>query len=114
MVAERYMTNPSPIPRFDNPKLHQADNLYLFGAGREKKIYAIPPYTDVVSLAFDDIGFSTERFEGKRCCVCGSDNTFLDELYDAHDGERIYRCSDTSYCREIYDANTRTSAAISE
>ncbi len=34
--------NPSPTPKFDNPKLHEAECLYLFGAGREKKIYAIP------------------------------------------------------------------------
>lgn len=54
-VENRYIMNPSPIPKFDNPKLHQSECLYLFGAGREKKIYAIPPYTNVESLAFDDV-----------------------------------------------------------
>lgn len=37
MVNNRYVMNPSPIPRFDNPKIHQSDALILFGAGREKK-----------------------------------------------------------------------------
>ena len=49
-VNGRYIMSPSPIPRFDNPKMHQCPALQLFGAGREKRIYAIPPYTDVVSL----------------------------------------------------------------
>ena len=53
-VEDRYVMNPSPIPKYDNPRLHESECLYLFGAGREKKIYAIPPHTKVVSLAFDD------------------------------------------------------------
>ncbi len=47
-VADRYVTDPSPIPKFDNPKLDDCPALQLFGAGREKRIYAIPPYTRVV------------------------------------------------------------------
>ena len=50
MVEDRYIMNPSPIPKFDNPKLHEAECLYLFGAGREKKIYAILPQTDTDTL----------------------------------------------------------------
>ncbi len=38
---------PSPIPKFDNPKLDMQPALMLFGAGREKRIYAVPPYTAV-------------------------------------------------------------------
>ena len=57
-VNGRYIMSPSPIPRFDNPKMHQCPALQLFGAGREKRIYAIPPYTDVVSLDFEDYPFT--------------------------------------------------------
>ena len=99
-VENRYI-NPSPIPKFDNPKLHMSKCLYLFGAGREKKIYAIPPYTNVVSLAFDDVPFERESFKGKKCRLCGSTNTYLDELFDSETGEKFYQCSDTSYCREV-------------
>ncbi|NLL63307.1 MAG: alpha-D-ribose 1-methylphosphonate 5-phosphate C-P-lyase PhnJ [Ruminococcaceae bacterium] len=101
MVEGRYVMNPSPIPKFDNPKLNKADCLYLFGAGREKKIYAIPPYTEVISLAFDDVPFERESFAGKICCLCGSKNTYLDEMFDAQTGEKFYQCSDTSYCQEV-------------
>ena len=101
MVEGRYMMNPSPIPKFDNPKLHKAECLYLFGAGREKKIYAIPPYTEVVSLAFDDVLFKRESFKGKRCRLCGSEDTYLDEVFDRITGEKYHQCSDTSYCEGI-------------
>jgi len=101
MVEGRYMMNPSPIPKYDNPKLHRAECLYLFGAGREKKIYAIPPYTEVISLAFDDVLFEAESFAGKACRLCGSSNTYLDEMTDAASGEKMYQCSDTSYCQEV-------------
>lgn len=100
-VENRYIMNPSPIPKFDNPKLHMSKCLYLFGAGREKKIYAIPPYTNVVSLAFDDVPFERESFKGKKCRLCGSTNTYLDELFDSETGEKFYQCSYTSYCREV-------------
>jgi len=101
MVEGRYMMNPSPIPKFDNPKLHKAECLYLFGAGREKKIYAIPPYTEVASLAFDDIQFEKESFAGKKCRLCKSSDTYLDEMFDAQSGNKFYQCSDTSNCQEV-------------
>jgi len=101
MVEDRYVMNPSPIPRFDNPKLHDAECLFLFGAGREKKIYAIPPHTKVVPLAFDDVPFEKESFQGKKCRLCGSADTYLDEMFDRLTGDKYYQCSDTSYCREV-------------
>lgn len=104
MVQDRYLMNPSPIPKFDNPKLHQSQCLYLFGAGREKKIYAVPPYTNVESLAFEDIPFEKESFSGKQCRLCGSADTYLDEMFDSVTGEKFYQCSDTSYCQEVRDA----------
>lgn len=101
MVEGRYIMNPSPIPKFDNEKLHNSECLYLFGAGREKKIYAIPPHTQVVSLAFDDVPFEKESFKGKKCRLCKSENTYLDEMFDRITGEVFYQCSDTSYCKEV-------------
>ena len=101
MVNDRYVMNPSPIPRYDNPKIHNSDALLLFGAGREKKIYAVPPYTHVASLAFDDYPFVVEQFEGKVCRETGLSNVFLDELTDEITGETYYMCNDTSYMQEI-------------
>ena len=54
---------PSPIPKFDNPKLGASPALMLFGAGREKRLYAVPPYTRVESLDFDDHPFEVQRFD---------------------------------------------------
>ncbi|ALC83847.1 alpha-D-ribose 1-methylphosphonate 5-phosphate C-P-lyase PhnJ [Bacillus gobiensis] len=101
LVNGRYIFNPSPIPRYDLLKLHQADGLYLFGAGREKKIYAVPPYTNVEPLEFEDYRFKVEQFDGLSCQLCGSDNTFLDEIYNSETGEKVYQCSDTAHCAKV-------------
>jgi alpha-D-ribose 1-methylphosphonate 5-phosphate C-P lyase len=97
-VNGRYIMDPSPIPRWDVPKLHMADTLFLFGAGREKRIYAIPPHTRVEPLEFEDYGFRVENFGGKTCHRCGAADTFLDELIDDDSGQRRYTCSDSGHC----------------
>jgi len=97
-VYERYVMAPSPIPRFDNPKMDYSKALILFGAGREKKVYAVPPYTKVESLAFEDYSFQVEAFGHKKCRLCGASGVYLDELMDAENGETYYQCNDTSYC----------------
>ncbi len=97
-VNNRYVMSPSPIPRYDNNKLHMSETTYLFGAGREKKIYALPPYTSVVSLGFDDFPFEVEDFTGKTCVKCGATEVFLDEVYNQETGKIYYQCSDTGFC----------------
>ncbi len=99
IVHNRYAMDPSPIPKYDTPKLNNNKALQLFGAGREKKIYAIPPYTNVEPLKFEDKEFKVENFEGQVCQRCGSSNSFLDEVYDDN-GELKYYCNDTDYCDE--------------
>ncbi|WP_010676737.1 alpha-D-ribose 1-methylphosphonate 5-phosphate C-P-lyase PhnJ [Bacillus timonensis] len=100
LVHDRYVMAPSPIPRFDNPKMNDSEALILLGAGREKKVYAVPPYTKVVSLDFEDYPFQLESFYGKHCRLCGSTDVFLDELVDEVTNETVYQCNDTSYCLE--------------
>jgi alpha-D-ribose 1-methylphosphonate 5-phosphate C-P lyase len=104
VVNGRYIMDPSPIPRWDIPKLDMADTLYLFGAGREKRIYAVPPHTGIKPLEFEDYRFRVEDFGGARCHRCGSSDTFLDEIIDDETGRRFYQCSDTGYCdRRVTD-----------
>ena len=103
-INGHYVIDPSPIPRYDVPKLHRSPALILLGAGREKKIYAVPPYTTAVPLAFDDVPFRIEDFhdaEGQRltCGRCGATDTFLDELI-AEDGSKSWQCSDSDRCNE--------------
>jgi len=98
MVNGRYVMDPSPIPKFDNPKMHQNPALQLFGAGREKRLYAVPPYTDVVSLDFEDHPFEVQSWDSP-CALCGATDSFLDEVVMDDAGTRLFVCSDTDYCR---------------
>ncbi len=102
MVNEHTLMSPSPIPKFDNPKLHQSPALMLFGAGREKRVYAVPPYTDVRSLDFDDYPFEVQRWP-QACAICGADNHYLDEIIVDDAGTREMVCSDTDACRARQD-----------
>jgi alpha-D-ribose 1-methylphosphonate 5-phosphate C-P lyase len=115
MVNERYLSSPSPIPKFDNPKLHMNAALQLFGAGRERRLYAIPPYTPVRSLDFDDHPFEIQRWE-HACALCGSRASFLDEVIIDDAGQRMFVCSDSDYCREQRgepaDADTGADAEV--
>lgn len=103
LVNERYLTSPSPIPKFDNPKMHMNPALQLFGAGREKRIYAIPPYTAVRSLDFEDHPFEVQRWE-HACALCGANNSFLDEMIVDDAGSRLFVCSDGDFCSERREA----------
>lgn len=100
MVNDRYVMAPSPIPRFDNPKMNHNDGLILLGAGREKKIHAVPPYTKVESLAFEDYPFEVEHFDDKVCRESGLTGVYMDELQDEETGETYYMTNDTSYMLE--------------
>ena len=95
-VEGRYVMDPSPIPKFDNPKLEMA-GIQLFGAGREQRIYAIPPYTQVGSLDFEDYPFEASKADC-ACDLCGATDSYLDELIVDDEGGRMFMCSDTDYC----------------
>jgi alpha-D-ribose 1-methylphosphonate 5-phosphate C-P lyase len=98
-VNGRYLMRPSPIPKFDNPKLDRSPAIQLFGAGREKRIYAVPPYTEVKSLDFEDHPFAVDH-PGKPCALCGATDSFLDEVLTDDRGGRLWVCSDSDYCEE--------------
>ena len=97
IVNGRYLMRPSPIPKFDNPKMHMNPALQLFGAGREKRIYAVPPYTAVRSLDFEDHPFETQRWD-HACELCGATGSFLDDVIMDDRGARMFVCSDSDYC----------------
>jgi alpha-D-ribose 1-methylphosphonate 5-phosphate C-P lyase len=97
LVGGRYVMATTPIPRWDVPRLHHCEHINLFGAGREKRIYAVPPHTDVTPLTFDDVPFEVEYAAGAVCKLCGSDDVFLVEAGPAGG----FVCSDTEWCARV-------------
>lgn len=112
-VDDRYVMDPSPTPKFDNPKMNDSPALQLFGAGREKRIYAIPPYTHVISLDFEDHPFEPYRYQ-ESCALCGASDSFLDELITDDRGGRMFVCSDTDYCEKRRAAGHKGGAGEKE
>lgn len=112
LVNGRYLCSPSPIPKFDNPKMDMNPALQLFGAGREKRLYAIPPYTRVQSLDFEDHPFEVQRWT-QACGLCGSRESFLDEMVVDDAGRRLFVCSDSDFCGQRRAAgHVGTQAAV--
>ena len=96
LVHDRYVMAPSPIPRFDNMKLHQADHLTLLGAGREKKIYAVPP-TRTSLLGFRGLSLRGGALRRQAVPPVRARNVYLDELVDEETGAVFYQCNDTCF-----------------
>ena len=101
-VEGRYVMDPSPIPKFDNPKLEMAA-IQLFGAGREQRIYALPPHTKAVSLDFEDHPLEASKAD-HPCGLCGAQDSYLDEVIVDDEGGRLFVCSDTDYCTHRQEA----------
>jgi len=100
LVNGRYLMAPSPIPRWDNPKLHMAAHLSLFSAGREKRLYAVPPYTEVRPLEYLDVPFEVENQQGWADASTGTRNKFMNEIPLEGGGSR-YELSDSDYRRKL-------------
>lgn len=102
MVQDRYLMAPSPIPRWDIPRLDDSDQLTLLSHGRDKKIYAVPPHTKVEPLTFTDVPFEVEYTAGSRCALCGSDDTFLVETSALRQAQGAgFVCSDVQWCLKV-------------
>ncbi|WP_182417765.1 alpha-D-ribose 1-methylphosphonate 5-phosphate C-P-lyase PhnJ [Bartonella sp. HY038] len=96
LVNDRHVITPSPIPRWDVQKLHMADHLTILSAGREKRLYAVPPHTKVEPLVFDDIPYAVENHENAICTRSGVKGMFMNEL-PQEDGSAVYELSDSNY-----------------
>lgn len=94
LVNGRHVMAPSPIPRWDVPKLHMARHLTILSAGREKRLYAVPPLTRVEPLAFDDVPFRVEEHGALRCHRSGLGGYFMNEI-PQDDGGALHEVSDS-------------------
>lgn len=96
LVNGRHVMSPSPIPRWDVQKLHNAAHLTLLSAGREKRIYAVPPFTRVEPLVFDDVPYRVEDHAGLTCSRSGVSGFFMNEL-PQDDGSSQFELSDSHF-----------------
>ena len=96
LVNGRHVMTPSPIPRWDVPKLNMAKHLTILSAGREKRIFAVPPYTKVEPLVFDDVPYRVEDHAHLVCDRSGSRGFFMNEI-PQDDGTSTFEVSDSEW-----------------
>ncbi|EPX85258.1 alpha-D-ribose 1-methylphosphonate 5-phosphate C-P-lyase PhnJ [Salipiger mucosus] len=94
LVNGRFVMTPSPIPRWDVPKLHMARHLTILSAGREKRLHVVPPFTRVEPLVFDDVPYRVEDHGGLTCQRSGARGYFMNEI-PQDDGSSIHEVSDS-------------------
>jgi len=103
MVNSRYIMSPSPIPRWDVPNLNNSECLYLFGAGREKRLYAVPPHTKVEPLEFEDVKFHVENFMGVKCESTGYNAAYMDEMYQDDGITKKFYVNDSNFLDKLLE-----------
>jgi len=52
----------------------------------------------VESLGFEDFPFEVQKWD-VPCALCGSTESFLDEIITDDAGTRLHVCSDSDYCQ---------------
>ncbi len=100
LVAGSHLMSPSPVPRYDVLRMDRRPHPILLGAGRRARLTALPPYTSVQPLAFDDIPIEPEA-AGGPCRRCGSTESF--RVPD----KSGWSCSDVDACRVRTPAGDR-------
>ncbi|MGC9418872.1 MAG: alpha-D-ribose 1-methylphosphonate 5-phosphate C-P-lyase PhnJ [Rhodovulum sp.] len=100
LVNGRHVMTPSPIPRWDLCKLHMTPNLTFLSAGREKRLHAVPPFTRVEPLVFDDVPFAVEDHAGLRCRSTGVGGFFMNEM-PLDDGGSAHELSDSGLAEKF-------------
>ena len=99
MVNGRYVMAPSPIPKFDNPKMHRiAGAAAVRGRPREADLRRAAANRRSCSLDFEDHPFEVQRWD-RPCALCGADDSYLDEVVTDDRGGRMFVCSDTDLLR---------------
>lgn len=111
LVNGRHVMTPSPIPRWDVPKLNMARHLTFLSAGREKRIHAVPPFTRVEPLVFSDRPYLVEDHGRLVCRKSGLEGFFMNEL-PQDDGSAIHEVSDSNFGIKTIDRRDGEDVAI--
>ena len=96
LVHGRHVMTPSPIPRWDLPKLHMTKHLTILSAGREKRIFAVPPFTRVEPLVFSDVPYQVEDHANLTCIRSATRGFFMNEI-PQDDGFSAFEVSDSEW-----------------
>ena len=113
MVNGRHVMTPSPIPRWDVPKLNMARHLTILSAGREKRLYAVPPYTRVEPLVFSDRPYLVEDHADLTCRRSGVSGFFMNEL-PQDGGGSVFEVSDSNLGIKAIDSTEDVPTTIGE
>jgi len=111
MVNGRHVMTPSPIPRWDVPKLNMARHLTFLSAGREKRLFAVPPFTRVQPLVFSDRPYRVEDHADLVCRRSGVSGYFMNEL-PIEGGGSAFEVSDSNLGIKAIRAGQGEPAAI--
>jgi len=95
LVNGRHVMTPSPIPRWDVPKLNMAKHLTFLSAGREKRLHAVPPHTRVEPLVFSDRPYRVEDHAELVCRRSGIAGYFMNEIPQDQGGS-VFEVSDSN------------------
>ncbi|MFP9139006.1 alpha-D-ribose 1-methylphosphonate 5-phosphate C-P-lyase PhnJ [Devosia sp. XGJD_8] len=95
LVNGRHVMTPSPIPRWDVPKLNMARHLTFLSAGREKRLHAVPPFTRVEPLVFSDRPYRVEDHADLVCRRSGIAGYFMNEI-PQDSGGSVFEVSDSN------------------
>ena len=113
LVHGRYVMTPSPIPRWDVPKLHMAKHLTILSAGREKRIFAVPPFTRVEPLAFSDVPYKVEDHADLTCSRSNTRGFFMNEI-PLEDGSSSFEVSDSEWGAKTIQSNEGKAVTLGE
>ena len=113
LVHGRHVMTPSPIPRWDVPKLHMAKHLTILSAGREKRIFAVPPYTRVEPLVFSDVPYKVEDHADLTCSRSGTRGFFMNEI-PLEDGSSSFEVSDSEWGVKTIQSNEGEGVTLGE
>lgn len=113
MVNGRHVMTPSPIPRWDVPKLNMAKHLTFLSAGREKRLFAVPPFTRVEPLVFSDRPYQVEEHAHLTCRRSGLSGYFMNEI-PQDDGGSTFEVSDSNLGIKAIQQAEGTPAEIGE
>lgn len=97
-VARAVHHEPFAHPAFRQPQgCTSARRCSSSGLGAKSGCTPFRPYTDVESLDFEDYPFTVQSWD-EACAICGSTDTYLDEVILDDQGNRMFVCSDTDCC----------------